>query len=99
MTGLAPGPVSTGSWAAAALVLLVAAWPACTWAASRGSTVRRLVGACMANTVTGAVLLLLPMAYERPAYQDLALVFAVLSPAGVLIFTRFAHAPRPPGDD
>ncbi|MFE6845455.1 monovalent cation/H+ antiporter complex subunit F [Streptomyces sp. NPDC057686] len=80
------------AWSAAALVLLAAAWPACLWAAACGSAVRRLAGLCMAGTVTGAVLLLLPMAYGRSSYQDVALVFAVLSPAGVLVFTRFAGA-------
>ncbi|GHE72150.1 monovalent cation/H+ antiporter complex subunit F [Streptomyces vinaceus] len=80
------------AWSAAALVLLATAWPVGLWAASRGGVVRRLAGLCLAGTVTGAVLLLLPMAYDRPSYQDVALVFAVLSPAGVLVFTRFAGA-------
>ncbi|MEV6734649.1 MULTISPECIES: monovalent cation/H+ antiporter complex subunit F [unclassified Streptomyces] len=83
---------SVPAWSEAALVLLAAAWPACLWAAARGSAVRRLAGVCMAGTVTGAVLLLLPMAYGRSSYQDAALVFAVLCPAGVLVFTRFAGA-------
>lgn len=98
-----PGPVAAGSvpvgaWQAAALVLLAVAFPVCLWAAGRGSAVRRLVGLCLAGTVVGAVLLVLPMAYGRPAYQDLALVLAVISPAGVLVFTRFA-GPRPPSGD
>ncbi|WP_053789214.1 MULTISPECIES: monovalent cation/H+ antiporter complex subunit F [unclassified Streptomyces] len=84
--------VPVPAWSAASLVLLAAAWPACLWAAARGGAVRRLAGLCMAGTVTGAVLLLLPMAYDRSSYQDVALVFAVLSPAGVLVFTRFAGA-------
>ncbi|MFK0044092.1 monovalent cation/H+ antiporter complex subunit F [Streptomyces sp. NPDC090741] len=92
--------VPAHAWSAAALVLLAAAWPACLWAASRGSAVGRLAGLCLAGTVTGAVLLLLPMAYGRSSYQDLALVFAVLSPAGVLVFTRFAGADSgPSGED
>ncbi|MFE1412078.1 MrpF/PhaF family protein [Streptomyces sp. NPDC085524] len=33
-------------------------------------------------------------AYDRSAYQDLALVLAVLAPAGTLVFTRFV-AGRP----
>ncbi|MFG2875438.1 monovalent cation/H+ antiporter complex subunit F [Streptomyces sp. NPDC048337] len=59
---------------------------------------RRLAGLCLAGTVTGAVLLVLPMAFHRSSYQDLALVFAALSPAGVLVFTRFAGAHPPSGD-
>ncbi|MFC9292581.1 monovalent cation/H+ antiporter complex subunit F [Streptomyces sp. NPDC057011] len=90
--------VPAGTWSAAALVLLGGAWPACLWAAARGSAVRRLAGLCLAGTVTGAVLLLLPMAFDRSSYQDLALVFAVLSPAGVLVFTRFAGARPPSGE-
>ncbi|WP_431683176.1 monovalent cation/H+ antiporter complex subunit F [Kitasatospora sp. KL5] len=77
------------AWTAAALVLLVAAVPACGWVVSRGTTVRRLAGACLLSTVTGAVFLLLPQAYSRSSYQDLALVLAVLAPAGSLVFTRF----------
>ncbi|KJY46617.1 hypothetical protein VR46_08010, partial [Streptomyces sp. NRRL S-444] len=57
--------VPVPAWSAASLVLLAAAWPACLWAAARGGAVRRLAGLCMAGTVTGAVLLLLPMAYDR----------------------------------
>ncbi|MGW8782357.1 monovalent cation/H+ antiporter complex subunit F [Streptomyces sp. NPDC055796] len=67
--------VPAQAWSAAALVLLAGA-------------VERFAG--LAGTVTGAILLLLPTAYSRPSYQDLALVFAVLPSAGVLVFTRFA---------
>ncbi|MFD0358386.1 monovalent cation/H+ antiporter complex subunit F [Streptomyces sp. NPDC127110] len=91
-------PVPAATWSAAALVLLAAVWPACLWAAARGSAVRRLAGLCLAGTATGALLLLLPMAYGRTSYQDLALVFAVLSPAGVLVFTRIAGSGPGDGD-
>ncbi|MEU9303566.1 MrpF/PhaF family protein [Streptomyces sp. NPDC048269] len=86
------------AWSAAALVLLVAAFPACMWASARGSAVHRLAGVCLAGTVTGALFLVLPEAYDRSSYQDLALVLAVLSPAGVLVFTRFVGGrPRSEG--
>ncbi|MEU9716446.1 monovalent cation/H+ antiporter complex subunit F [Streptomyces sp. NPDC047976] len=91
-------PVPAAGWSAAALVLLAAVWPVCLWAAARGSAVRRLAGLCLAGTATGALLLLLPMAYGRSSYQDLALVFAVLSPAGVLVFTRIAGSGPGDGD-
>ncbi|WP_185921826.1 MrpF/PhaF family protein [Streptomyces sp. WAC06614] len=87
------------AWAVAALVLLVGPAPVGVWAAARGSAVERLVGVALAGTVAGTVLLLLPMAYGRPSYQDLALVCAVLSPAGVLVLTRFAGTGRPPGEE
>lgn len=77
------------AWAAAALVLLAAAVPVCLWVAARGRAARRLAGVCLLATVVGAVFLLLPQAYQRSSYQDLALVLAVLSPAGTLVFTRF----------
>ncbi|MFG2819616.1 MrpF/PhaF family protein [Kitasatospora sp. NPDC048365] len=77
------------AWAVAALVVLAVPFPACLWIAARGSTVRRLAGVSLLSTCTGAFFLLLPPAYERSSYQDLALVLAVLAPAGTLVFTRF----------
>ncbi|WP_406368137.1 monovalent cation/H+ antiporter complex subunit F [Streptomyces sp. NBC_01546] len=77
------------AWSAAALLLIAAGFSAALWGAVRGSAVRRLAGLCLAGTVTGAVFLVLPMAFGRASYQDLALALAVLSPAGVLVFTRF----------
>ncbi|GAA1090950.1 MrpF/PhaF family protein [Kitasatospora arboriphila] len=77
------------AWTAAALVLLAVDVPACVWALSRGGTVGRLIGFCLLSSVVGAVFLLLPPAYDRPSYQDLALVLSVLAPAGTLVFTRF----------
>ncbi|MFD4656852.1 monovalent cation/H+ antiporter complex subunit F [Kitasatospora sp. NPDC058444] len=89
------------AWTAAALVLLAIPAPTCLWVAARGSAVRRLIGASMLSTVAGAVFLLLPMAYDRSSYQDLALMLAVLAPAGTLVFARFVagrpHDARPHG--
>ncbi|MFB9579153.1 monovalent cation/H+ antiporter complex subunit F [Streptomyces yanii] len=63
---------------------------------------RRLAGASLLSTVVGAVFLLLPQAYDRSSYQDLALMLAVLAPAGTLVFTRFVagqrHGTRPDAD-
>ncbi|MFC0602474.1 monovalent cation/H+ antiporter complex subunit F [Streptomyces palmae] len=77
------------AWAAAALALLAVPVPACLWVVGHGTAVRRLAGASLLSTVVGAVFLLLPQAYGRPSYQDLALILAVLAPAGTLVFTRF----------
>ncbi|MFF0476427.1 monovalent cation/H+ antiporter complex subunit F [Streptomyces sp. NPDC004284] len=77
------------AWEAAALVLLAVPAPACLWVAARGSTVRRLVGASLLSGVAGAVFLVLPQAFDRSSYQDLALMLGVLAPAGTLVFTRF----------
>ncbi|MFD4610398.1 MrpF/PhaF family protein [Streptomyces sp. NPDC058451] len=90
------------AWTAAALVLLAAPVPAYLWVVAHGTAVRRLAGASLLSTVVGAVFLLLPQGYGRSAYQDLALVLAVLAPAGTLVFTRFVagrrHEARPPHD-
>lgn len=82
------------AWTAAALVLLAGAGPLCLWGAARGSEVRRLASVSLLSTVVGAVFLALPQGYGRSSYQDLALVLAVLAPAGTLVFTRFV-AGRP----
>lgn len=76
-------------WAGTTSVLLAGPVTACLWTVSRGSTVNRLAGASLLSTVVGAVLLLLPQVYDRSSYQDLALMLAVLAPAGTLVFTRF----------
>ncbi|MFF9125371.1 monovalent cation/H+ antiporter complex subunit F [Streptomyces sp. NPDC014889] len=90
------------AWTAAALVLLAVPVPAYLWVVSRGTAIRRLAGAALLPTTVGAVFLLLPQAYDRPAYQDLALMLAVLAPAGTLVFTRFVagrrHETRPAHD-
>ncbi|KPI00079.1 multiple resistance and pH regulation protein F [Actinobacteria bacterium OV450] len=87
------------AWTAAALILLAIPAPACLWVAAHGTAVRRLVGASLLSSVVGALFLLLPPAYDRSSYQDLALMLAVLGPAGTLVFTRFVtgrhHETRP----
>lgn len=92
------------AWIAAALVLLAAVGPVCLWGAAHGQEVRRLASVSLLSTVVGAVFLLLPQGYGRSSYQDMALVLAVLSPAGTLVFTRFVagrgyDAEDGPGDD
>ncbi|MFJ4554152.1 monovalent cation/H+ antiporter complex subunit F [Streptomyces sp. NPDC088817] len=82
------------TWTAAALVLVADTVPAYLWVVSRGTAVRRLTGAALLPTTVGAVFLVLPQAYHRPAYQDLALMLAVLAPAGTLVFTRFVAGSR-----
>ncbi|MEE6270361.1 monovalent cation/H+ antiporter complex subunit F [Streptomyces diastatochromogenes] len=82
------------AWTAAALILLTVPTPGCLWVAARGSAVRRLIGASLLSGVVGAVFLLLPQVYGRSSYQDLALMLAVLAPAGTLVFTRFVSGQR-----
>ncbi|MEE4546899.1 MrpF/PhaF family protein [Streptomyces sp. V4-01] len=88
------------AWTAAALVLLAGAAPLCLWGAAHGREVRRLAAVSLLSTVVGAVFLVLPQGYGRSSYQDLALVLAVLAPAGTLVFTRFvAGRPHDAGTD
>ncbi|WP_055588918.1 MrpF/PhaF family protein [Streptacidiphilus griseoplanus] len=77
------------AWLSAALVLLAAAAPLCLWEALHGSAVQRLAAVSLLGTVAAAVFLLLPQGFARPAYQDAALLTAVLAPAGTLVFARF----------
>jgi multicomponent Na+:H+ antiporter subunit F len=73
----------------AALVLVAAACPACLVALSRGDQLERLGGLEMMNVLAVVVLLLLADAFGRTAYLDVALVLALLSFAGSLVFARF----------
>lgn len=75
--------------AAAALVLLVLAFPPCLWLTARGEPVSRLVGLELLSLVATVVLLLLARAASRPPYVDVALVMAVVSLGGSLVFARF----------
>jgi multisubunit Na+/H+ antiporter MnhF subunit len=74
-------------WAASALLLL-AGLPALV-AASRGAALDRLVGLEMLSAVVTLVMLALAQGSGRTSYLDVALVLAVLSFAGTLVFTRF----------
>nr|WP_275403875.1 monovalent cation/H+ antiporter complex subunit F [Pseudonocardia acidicola] len=56
--------------------------------ASRGETVDRLAGLCLAGTVTTLVVMVLAVGYGRPSYLGVALVLAALNTTGTLVFTR-----------
>lgn len=74
---------------AATLVLLVLAVPPCLWLTARGEPVSRLVGLELLTIVASVILLLLARVAGRPTYVDVALVLAVVSLAGALVFARF----------
>lgn len=74
---------------AAALALLVLAFPPCLWLTARGEPVSRLVGLELLCLVATVELLLLARAAGRPPYVDVALVTAVVSLGGSLVFARF----------
>lgn len=73
----------------AAFAILVTGLLPCLLATLRGEPVDRLAGLILAGPVTTLLLLLLAAGYGRPAYLDAALVVALLSFAGSLVFARF----------
>jgi multisubunit Na+/H+ antiporter MnhF subunit len=74
-------------WLIAATVLLLGLVP-CAVVILRGSIVEALVGLQMAGVLQTVVLLLLAEGYRRPPFFDLALVLALLTLAGGLVFAR-----------
>jgi len=75
-------------WLLAALILLMGLVP-CGIVCVRDTPMERLVGLEMAATVDTLVLLVLAEAYHQSIFFDLALVLALLSFAGGLVFARF----------
>ncbi|WP_329090578.1 monovalent cation/H+ antiporter complex subunit F [Actinomadura citrea] len=55
----------------------------------RGRPAGRLAGLIVTGPLVTLALVLLAAAYGRPAYLDVALVLALLSFAGSLVFARF----------
>ncbi|WP_052442399.1 MrpF/PhaF family protein [Streptacidiphilus neutrinimicus] len=76
------------AWLLVALLLIVAGLTPCVAVAGRGESLHRLIGANLLSVVAVGVLLLLAQGLGRSAYVDVALVLAVLAPAGTLVFTR-----------
>jgi multicomponent Na+:H+ antiporter subunit F len=75
------------AWELAALGLLVALMP-CGVLCARGATMDRLIALQLATNITALLLLVLSRAFQRSIYFDVALVVAVLSFPGSLIFVR-----------
>ena len=75
------------AWLIATSVLLLGLVP-CLVVMLRGSVVEALVGLQMAGVLETVVLLLLAEGFHRPPFFDLALVLALLSLAGGLVFAR-----------
>ncbi|MFF3821573.1 monovalent cation/H+ antiporter complex subunit F [Streptomyces bluensis] len=76
-------------WLIATAFLLTLGIPPCLWVASRGTAHERLAGLNLATTVVTVFFLLTAQGYARSSYTDLALVLAVIGPAGTLVFARF----------
>ncbi|MEV3926045.1 monovalent cation/H+ antiporter complex subunit F [Actinomadura coerulea] len=72
-----------------ALALMTGALLPALLATLRGPPARRLAGLIVTGPLVTLALVLLAAAYGRPAYLDVALVLALLSFAGSLVFARF----------
>jgi multicomponent Na+:H+ antiporter subunit F len=76
-------------WGAVALGLLLGGLVPCLLATMRGGPIQRLAGLMSAGSTTTLLLAVLAAAYERSAYLDVALLLALLSLAGNLVYARF----------
>jgi multicomponent Na+:H+ antiporter subunit F len=76
------------AWLVAAVALLVGLVP-CAVVCFRGTPMERLVGLELAGNVDTLILLVLAEGYHQAIFFDLAVVLALLSFAGGLVFTRF----------
>ena len=75
------------AWLIAATVLLAGLVP-CLMVMMRGSIVEALVGLQMAGVLETITLMLLAEGFHRAPFADLALVLALLTLAGGLVFAR-----------
>jgi multisubunit Na+/H+ antiporter MnhF subunit len=76
------------AWLLAACVLLPAAVGPCVWRACRGEPAQRLAGMALTGVVSVAFFLCAARGLHRTSYTDVALVAAVLTPTGTLVFSR-----------
>jgi multisubunit Na+/H+ antiporter MnhF subunit len=74
-------------WLLAAAVLMVGGFGPAVLISARGSTAGRLVGLQLTGVVGVVVLLLLAHGYQQSSYLIVPTVLALLSVAGVLVFT------------
>jgi multicomponent Na+:H+ antiporter subunit F len=74
--------------------VLIAALPPCGWVCLRRSFAEGLVALQLASSLAALAILLLAEGESRQPFADLALVLAVLSLAGALLFVRFLEEDR-----
>ncbi|MEU8801896.1 monovalent cation/H+ antiporter complex subunit F [Spirillospora sp. NPDC048819] len=72
-----------------ALAVMAGALPPALASTLHGPPAGRLAGLIVTGPLVTLVLVLLSAAYARSAYLDVALVLALLSFAGSLVFARF----------
>jgi multicomponent Na+:H+ antiporter subunit F len=80
-------------WQIAAVVLIAALVP-CGWVCLRRGFADGLVAVQLAGSIAALAVLLLAEAEQREPFSDLALVLAVLSVVGALVFVRFLERIR-----
>ncbi len=82
------------AWLIAGLVLTVGGVAPALWLGIHGEPLHRLVGLELAGSLTVVDLLLLAEGFGQSSYLIVPLVLALLSFAGILVFTRLLE-PRP----
>jgi multisubunit Na+/H+ antiporter MnhF subunit len=80
------------AWLSATAVLATAGLPPCVWRVCHGGPHERLAALNLATTFLAVLLALVSEGFGRSSYIDMALVLAVLGPAGTLVFARFLGA-------
>ncbi|MEU2610591.1 monovalent cation/H+ antiporter complex subunit F [Micromonospora sp. NPDC007271] len=81
-------------WLLAGLALTSAGLGPALYLGAHGDVLHRLVGLALASTLTVLILLLLANGFGQSSYLIVPLVLAMLSFAGILVFTRLLE-PRP----
>lgn len=76
------------AWMVASVILLLGGLVPASLIGSRDGPIDRLVGLELAGSVTVLAMLTLSQAYRQSSYLIVPLVLAVLSVAGILVFTR-----------
>ena len=82
-------------WILAAVVLLIGGIIPCLVVCVRAPAMEGLVALQLAGEIVALVLLLLAEGFQRQPFADLALILAVLSFVGSLVFMRFMEEREP----
>lgn len=82
-------------WIIVAIVLLVGGIIPCLVVCVTASAMEGLVALQLAGEIAALVLLLLAEGFQRQPFTDLALILAVLSFVGSLVFLRFMEEREP----
>lgn len=77
------------TWYLAGAITLQVALVPCAWVCWRGEVERRMVALGLTGTVQALALLCLAAGFAEPALASLAVVLAILSAGGSLVFARF----------